>query len=562
MDNIKKRKKKLSYADKIVVNISLNIEILDQFIQYVFIDPESNPYINRKSLSNLNELLNIIDKREYESDEAIIARIVFLQRVLKLELKDNIFTFEMLLSKSLDGSHNEEIQNTIVPFLRSDDVPPLTINEIKYINKYVEERLKYSYLYLLKDKFELAFQDLTLNNFESIADINETFERLTSELVNNIRKSKLTDDEEADIDFSDDGSWDAITEISKKLKKPTNFLKTGIINLNKMLRGGFESGRVYIFMGITGGFKSGILLNAFYWMKEYNKEFKPKDPNKIPTVLYLTQENSKAETIERLWNIACSDKDIREFSNKKIVKKFKEAVEVQETSPINLVIKYLPNKAISTDDLYNIFDDYNDRGREIICVIHDYTKRIRPSRETGELRLDLANVIDEETVFAKEKNIPFITAAQLNRKAMEVIEEALQKGKNNAIDKLGASNVGESWGILENADWVGLINMEEVSDQSKPDIPPKKYLTIKQLKMRGKKPSSIKSFVHPFYEENGMKLFDDEKIGRSMSLSSLESYGPKSEAFSEPKKKKQTIDRRQLSKEVDEVDLEMEEDVL
>ena len=43
-----------------------------------------------------------------------------------------------------------------------------------------------------------------------------------------------------------------IHTVSKTLNAPSNKLKTGLQFLNKMLNGGLESGRSYLFMGVPG----------------------------------------------------------------------------------------------------------------------------------------------------------------------------------------------------------------------------------------------------------------------------------------------------------------------
>ena len=42
-----------------------------------------------------------------------------------------------------------------------------------------------------------------------------------------------------------------------------------------------------------------------------------------------------------------------------------------------VVIKYYPNKSISTGDLYGIINDMSDEGNEVVALILDYVKRIK-----------------------------------------------------------------------------------------------------------------------------------------------------------------------------------------
>jgi len=547
----KKRKKKLSNNIITTVSFDISVNMLDNIMIYIFIDPDSTPYITRRSLTNIKEFIKILDKREYEMDIQYMSRFSFIQNVLELQLKENIFNYDMIISRILEeGFYKSEIEEFILPFLDNEENQSLPMEEIQFINKFIEDRLKYSYLFIHKSRINELFRELSTTNYASLSDINNEIEKEIVELSNDLRRAKLDDESNTKIDFSNSEFKSSLLNAVKELKKPTKFLKSGIINLNKIFNGGFESGRLYLFMGVSGGFKSGILLNILYWIKKYNTKFESKNPDKIPTVLYITQENSINETIERLWNIGCSDDDIRKNSDSNILNMFENGIfSNNDENNINVAIEYRGNKTISTDDLYDIYDDYMDNGREIVCVIHDYTKRIRPSQPTNDLRIDLGNIVDEEKLFCQTKNIPFITAAQLNRKAMETIEETLSKGKNNAIDKLGASNVGESWSMIENSDYVVIINKEYIqSNNSNESV--KEYLSFKQIKARGKKNINYNLFYQPFKEGNGMKLIDDVENGKSLSYKSIEKInsevlGDVSAFNSQPiKKKKNTINRR------------------
>ena len=82
--------------------------------------------------------------------------------------------------------------------------------------------------------------------------------------------------------------------------------------VNTLVGGGFECTRAYLFLGMAGIGKSMLLLNLALQMKKANKGYIPKDPTKIPTILFLTQENSVEETVDRICNII-TGKNIKEL---------------------------------------------------------------------------------------------------------------------------------------------------------------------------------------------------------------------------------------------------------
>ena len=145
---------------------------------------------------------------------------------------------------------------------------------------------------------------------------------------------------------------------------------------------------------------------------------------------------------------------------------------------------------------------------------------------------------------------------------MELIEDAISSGKKNAIEKLGASNVGESWGMLENADCVILIQREEVIEPATPDDPDY-FLAMKQLKFRGKKLSANMSFIQPFEKGNGMKLVDDVNFDKPASIESLEVINKSTDnGFKKGTKKKvDSMSRRSSKKKLKDIEDELDDDL-
>ena len=551
-DKKKHRKKTLSQSmfnkQKTMIDLDLNVGFLDNIIQYIFIEPGSNPYVNRKSLANVYNLFNIINVAKYTEDEVIAARIDFIKRITTAQIEEDIYSYDLLINRGMEGIHKNEIVEYIIPQLESTTYVTLSDNDIKFINKYVSERLKYSFFYRYINRLDKFIHDLKTESFESMELFNKNAEELFTRILQDIRMSSMVEDNVEDINFDDISDEPKIDRVVTEIKKPTSHIKTGIIKFNDMLNGGFETGRLYLFLGITGGFKSGLLINILLWLKKYNPKYKTKDPTKRPTIVYLSQENSMKETLERIWGVLFKDEDISEYDSHEISEKIKEKLKATEENEISVSIKYRPNKTISTDDLYHIYDEELAKGREIICFIHDYTKRIRPSQVTGELRLDLGNVVDEERLFAQLKDIPFITAGQMNRKAMEIIEECIRQNQN-PMEKLGTSNIGESWLMVENADWLGLLYREEVLSETNPDEESDFYINLKEVKFRGKKPTVFSSFTQPFYKNSGIAILDDVESGKVQSVKSISTHSSNN-GFSKTERKRNTEEQQEHMKEV------------
>ena len=274
-------------------------------------------------------------------------------------------------------------------------------------------------------------------------------------------------------------------------------------------------------MNITG-FKSGILLTIAKWIKYYNADVKPKrNPNAIPTVLLITTENSVAETVDRLFSMTVPGENITELSPPEVISMLKNEgkLAISGENNIDIVIKYYNDREIDTNDIYGIIDDLEDEGREVIVFILDYIKRIRAAESgRGDERIELKNASNELKTLAQHYDIPVITATQINRSGNATVEMAMTQNKEDLGKFIGATNVANCWDLLENSDWVCVINIEKKKGTE--DY----YLTFKRTKLRYADLSNgVTYFNHPFADNNKIRLKDDLYLPESLSEESLAS---------------------------------------
>lgn len=183
---------------------------------------------------------------------------------------------------------------------------------------------------------------------------------------------------------------------------------------------------------------------------------------------------------------------------------------------INIIIKYAKTKTKTTQDLYYVIDDLEDQGYEIIALIHDYIKRLKSTEGHTEVRHELGAIVDELKALAIEKHIPVISATQLNKESARIIDEGVQCNKTDLARLLGRSQIGESWSMIENSDYVILINREVQKSTNT------RFLTFKLVKGRGEE-SDTTYFNQPFDEGNTMRLIQDEGLAERAAISSLAS---------------------------------------
>jgi len=262
-----------------------------------------------------------------------------------------------------------------------------------------------------------------------------------------------------------------------------------------------------------------MLLQCARWIRLYNKPvLKRKEPSSIPTVLLITTENSVKETVIRLFNMCVDDKPINDWTPEEAIKAFKNTGKMVLTDGgVDIYIQYYANNELSTADLYGIINDLEDDGREVIALIFDYIKRIRPAEKAFDERIQLKNVSNELKSLAVKYDIPVITANQINRAGNMAIDAAAGEGKEDLARLLGRANIAVSWDLLENVDWSAIINIER---EKKSGV---LYLTIKRIKIRYKDLAKHSYINHPFFPNSTIRLVDDINMDKPLSIESLSS---------------------------------------
>lgn len=482
------------YNNKSGTNLmKVTVPTLDIFCRYVLADPK---LVKISHIASLNMFIQTLDPSTYSTDPDKVNRIMFIKRGLEARIKYNLTDRSLILTHIISGLKFDP------DFIDNNE---LSAKEIEWCNNFIEESIKFSFIYRYADQFIELCTQVKTSDFEHRGGVIHDFSGLIDSFKNEFRKATINDNI-IDMEFGlEDGEFEKdVAEIYNIVTSPSRRLLSGMQGLNAMIGGGFESGRVYMLLGITGVGKSVTLLNLAYQIKKYNVNYKTKDPSKIPCVVYLTQENTVVETVTRLFDmITDSQYGMSSYSLPEVIKKLREegGLSLSDNSPINLKIKYRPNRAISTSYLYDLYDDLDDQGFEPICLIQDHLLRIRSIESTNEPRFELGNIVNEFKTFAAEKDIPVISNFHLNREAMKSIETYGKRSTHiDVTQKLGKSNVSESVMILNNSDCSIIINKDQDQDGQV-------YMGFNLIKMRDK--TNVFYFAQPFAYGGEIKLVED-----------------------------------------------------
>jgi hypothetical protein len=479
---------------------------------------------NKKFAANVIRLFNMFIEDSYKNDFEKEIRVYLVKKIAMVITEHDITNKDSILSFiDVSGKYEDqatEILNNTFEFTIDD-------SELQMLDKMISQQLRFSII----GQDSVSLMDMLTNmqteNYEDFETFMSGFHESVDGLNRNLRSARESiEDSKSDISLGSDSFVNLLGNIIKADRNPSAKIKTGIRAINEIFNGGYEKGRVYLALGLAKGWKSGFLLNSALWAIKYNK-FQTKNPKLKPVVVYLTMENSIDETIKRIWSHAFgNDSEMSAYEPAVAARMLEEQRIFTPNKPElpELVIWHRSTKSINTADMNSMLDDLEKDGKECVFLVQDYIKRIRSTVNHKELRFELSIVSDEFSSIAKEREIPILSAMQMNREAFRAYEASTtMEGQISAVEKMGASNVGESIDLIQNVDYAFILGRTQNTKLNEYDEIEysDRYLIFKLIAARGKAPK-VTSFKHRFKDSNDMALIEDLNMPNSISVLTME----------------------------------------
>lgn len=495
--------------------IMLDIQMMDMVIAFLMKDSVLR---TRKTINNIDKLMEAIDPAMYEGQVELESRVHIIRNIVTCILEERFEDpsfIQVYCKDHADDEYTKELVEKMSTFT-------IKYAESKYLVKKIDNILEYGYVMTCRGLMLEILESIDPSDYASYEKYSEDLVTIARSIVNIYRQTKSLD---ADQTFSLDGEQfeTVIADAVAKLKDRNRIFLTGSTYLNAMLSPGYMSKRLYTYLAFPGKGKSTILLKSALDMRRYNPNFKTKDPEKRPAILFLTLENDIPETVERMFNMTVCADDIRNYTPNQVIQAMREkgGLKLTGKSSIDIIVKEYRNRELDTDDLYGIINDLSDEGIEVCALILDYMKRIRPAEPADSEKGELKNITNELKEIAKFFDIPVITAQQLNRSGAAVIDAALQADKEDVTRLVGAENIAGAWEIQENSDWTCIVNPQRKKDDGS------LWFVFKLLKRRYRssetteKMRQLDYFNQPFEPGNEIRILDDLDLDEPLGILSL-----------------------------------------
>lgn len=385
----------------IPIKVKLDITTLNMILAFLYKDSVLR---TRKTQSNILKLLDNLDYSLYEDEPALTERLWVIKKTIECRIKGRIETDnEIIKTVCKDDPDCTEYASDII-----DDIKNLKISheESKYLVRKLDDILQYGYVVTIKDIWKEIIEQIEDSDIKTYKAIRDDLLELATSMIN-IKRNTNSLGSDNTFSLDTDVFDNIITDSLNRLKDRNKIFCTGMQGLNIFLAPGYMSKRLYLYLAFPGKGKSTILLKSALDIKKYNKPTL-KDPDKRPAVLFLTLENSVEETVERIFNMTVDTDDIRNYTPSQLIKRLRREGQlvITEDSPTDIIIQEYKNREIDTNDIYGIINDLNDEGIEVIALIVDYIKRLRPAERASDEKGELKNISNELKEIAKFFDIP------------------------------------------------------------------------------------------------------------------------------------------------------------
>ena len=416
----------------------------------------------KKTKALYKEILDVLDfsekKETLEIPITVQSKLDCLKKISQLYLEDK--TTGNIID-SISFSENFKQHRDFLDMKMSEDISE---RDFQDIIKQIRLRTKINTLFENFDDLSDVLESIKDGSFDSIDDLIEDYELTIKRLYSNMTESNrsLALEATASLDLVKDDYTHVVDMIRKKYDRSST-TSTGFPYLDsKVMFGGYEKSRLYVFGGGSGSGKSTILNNTIYKSAmqsqidtSSSKIIKPGEINRV--YVYVSLENTIEEALMRTYQ-PIFDRTIPDM-----LREIAEGVDIKKRiineltrNGSTIIMKYFPAMSIGPLDLMGVLDDaIEEYGKDAIAGLYiDYLDLLKTDTKYDLYRIELGHITLSLKTLAVEYNIPVITGSQLTRNVYRIDDS----------HKLSLDMMSESIKKVEHADFVLLLAKDPVDD--------------------------------------------------------------------------------------------------
>lgn len=226
--------------------VELSITLFEKMLSLAF-----SEYKNRPFFKKIQIFFDTIDTSIFVQDVDINPRYLILETFITMYIDDGVNDIDLIIesienNQAIDNDEFNEIADAI-----SEE--ELTLADANAIENTLIDRMNFFNSEPKLAKLEILLSDWKKGNFSSYGEIISEIQiaalTFSKEIYSKSKANSVIDY----LDFSNNDFKEKMQSIHREITDEKRLIKTGIRHFNEMLGGGFAPGRVYLFLGITGG---------------------------------------------------------------------------------------------------------------------------------------------------------------------------------------------------------------------------------------------------------------------------------------------------------------------
>lgn len=302
----------------------------------------------------------------------------------------------------------------------------------------------------------------------------------------------------ADIDIGDEKSTEEVFQVIKSNSSGASVLKTGLLELNKLLQGGFRRGESWVFGALQHNFKTGFSLTIFKQIALYNKPVMV-DPKKKPLLLRISFEDEIDKNIQWLYQSLYENETGQkcitgQLSSKEMAEYIKEKLQV---NGYHVRMMRVDPTQWTYMHICNYITQLESEGYEVHLLMLDYLAMVPTTGcSVGPMGSDVRDMFRRVRNFCSPRKITMITPHQLSTEAKQLIRD----GRGNFVQEIANKGYYDKCKTIDQeVDGELYFHIEKLNKKS--------WLTIQRGKHRI--PTLIddeqKYLVYPFHDVGTIK---------------------------------------------------------
>lgn len=245
MSGLKKRSSEKSYEKP---TSPIPVALFESLFVYMLSDFRKKTFINKMST-----FFNTVNTNIYREDEDVMDLYKFIQLIIDMILETDINETSHIVDKLLDSPKNGDEFDELYNVEYRELIETFDPTTAMFVENEMIDRLNFIKVTAHVERMRKVIARYDTCDYDSYNEIISDIKSASSSITKTITARASSMLTIPDLDLGSNEFLPQLETVRSRMMDKKLVIKTGIKRLNRVLGGGFQPGRVYFFLGLTGG---------------------------------------------------------------------------------------------------------------------------------------------------------------------------------------------------------------------------------------------------------------------------------------------------------------------